>query len=464
MVPGMRKFLLILVLLAVAGGGGAYWWAGRGGVPVITVDKPKALMGQGAVVEVTVDVPGGRLSTLDVIFEQGGKQTTLFALGQAGAAGLTQDGPDRVRVTVPATRKEIADLKSGDARVLVASERQVLYGLRTLASSLAHPVRVRLEPPRVAVLSMHHYINHGGSEFVVFRATPSDVTAGVRVGDRVYTAYPGRAVGIADPAVRVAVYALLHDQDLATPMKVFATDEAGNTASADIDSRVFPKVFRKSRIDVADTFLQRVVPAILENTLDFAQQVADPNDLVASFLKINGALRRRNAETIAALTAKSAPEMLWQGVFQQLGNSKVESSFADHRTYFHDGKEIDQQVHLGFDLAVTAAVPIVASGRGTVVQADYLGIYGNCVIVDHGLGVQSLYAHLSSIDAKVGDSIDAGQQLGRSGMTGLAGGDHLHFTMLVGGYPVSAVDWWSTQWMEDRLLRKIREAGGKATQ
>lgn len=464
MVPGMRKFLLILVLLAVAGGGGAYWWAGRGGVPVITVDKPKALMGQGAVVEVTVDVPGGRLSTLDVIFEQGGKQTTLFALGQAGAAGLTQDGPDRVRVTVPATRKEIADLKSGDARVLVASERQVLYGLRTLASSLAHPVRVRLEPPRVAVLSMHHYINHGGSEFVVFRATPSDVTAGVRVGDRVYTAYPGRAVGIADPAVRVAVYALLHDQDLATPMKVFATDEAGNTASADIDSRVFPKVFRKSRIDVADTFLQRVVPAILENTLDFAQQVADPNDLVASFLTINGALRRRNAETIAALTAKSAPEMLWQGVFQQLGNSKVESSFADHRTYFHDGKEIDQQVHLGFDLAVTAAVPIVASGRGTVVQADYLGIYGNCVIVDHGLGVQSLYAHLSSIDAKVGDSIDAGQQLGRSGMTGLAGGDHLHFTMLVGGYPVSAVDWWSTQWMEDRLLRKIREAGGKATQ
>ena len=457
----MRKFLLILVLLAVAGGGGAYWWAGRGGVPVITVDKPKALMGQGAVVEVTVDAPGGRLSTLDVIFEQGGKQTTLFALGQAGAAGLTQDGPDRVRVTVPATRKEIADLKSGDARVLVASQRQVLYGLRTLASSLAHPVRVRLEPPRVAVLSMHHYINHGGSEFVIFRATPNDVAAGVRVGDRTYAAYPGSAVGIPDPAVRVAAYALLYDQDLATPMKVFATDEAGNTASADIDSRVIPKVFRKSRIEVPDTFLQRVVPAILENTPDFAREVPDPNDLIAAFLKINGELRRTNAGTIAALAPKSAPQMLWQGVFQQLGNSKVESAFADHRTYFHDGKEIDQQVHLGFDLAVTAAVPIVASGRGKVVQADYLGIYGNCVIVDHGLGVQSLYAHLSSIDVKVGDSVDAGQQLGRSGMTGLAGGDHLHFTMLVGGNPVSAVDWWSTQWMEDRVLRKIREGGGK---
>lgn len=458
----MRKFLFILVLLALVGAAGAYWWAGRGGAPVVKVEKPGPLMGQGAVVELTADAPGGRLSKLDVAFEQGGKATPIFALGQQGGATLAQDGPDRVRVTIPATRKEIADLKSGEARILVTAERKVLYDLRTLASSIAHPVRVRLEPPRVAVLSLHHYINHGGSEFVVFRATPHDVTAGVRVGDRVYAAYPGTAVGINDPAVRVAVYALLHDQDLTTPMKVFATDEAGNTASADIDSRVFPKVFRRSRIDVPDTFLGRVVPAILENSPDFAREVADPNDLVAAFLKINGDMRTRNAETIASFAAKSEPSMLWQGAFQQLGNSQVEASFADHRTYFHGGKEIDQQVHLGFDLAVTAAVPIVSAARGRVVSADYLGIYGNCVIVDHGLGVQSLYAHLSSIDVKPGDAVEKGQTLGRSGMTGLAGGDHLHFTMLVGGHPVSPVDWWSTQWMEDRVLRKIREAGGSA--
>jgi murein DD-endopeptidase MepM/ murein hydrolase activator NlpD len=454
----MRKFLLILVLLVLAGAGGAYWWAGRGGAPVITVVKPEKLMGQGATVEITVGAPGGQLSKLDVAFEQGGKATPLFSLSP-GAAGITQDGPDRLRVSVPATRKEIADLKSGDARLLITAERAALYGLRTLSASEAHALRVRLEPPRVAVLSMHHYINHAGSEMVVFRATPNDVAAGVRVGDRTYKAYPGTAVGIADPAVRVAVYALLHDQDLGTPMKVFAADEAGNTASADIDSKVFAKAFRRSRIEVPDTFLQRVVPAILENSADFAREVPDPNDLLAAFLKINGDLRRKNAETIAALAKDSAPQMLWQGVFQQLGNSKVESAFADHRTYFHDGKEIDQQVHLGFDLAVTSAVPIVAAGRGKVALAEYLGIYGNCVIVDHGLGVQSLYAHLSSIDVKKGDDVDKGRQLGRSGMTGLAGGDHLHFSMLVGGYPVNPVDWWSVQWMEDRLLRKIREAG-----
>ena len=89
------------------------------------------------------------------------------------------------------------------------------------------------------------------------------------------------------------------------------------------------------------------------------------------------------------------------------------------------------------------AAPVQASNAGRIVLADFLGIYGNCVIVDHGLGLQSLYAHLSSIGVKVGDTVTQGQELGRSGTTGLAGGDHLHFTMLLGGHAVTPVDWWS---------------------
>ena len=126
--------------------------------------------------------------------------------------------------------------------------------------------------------------------------------------------------------------------------------------------------------------------------------------------------------------------MLWRGtVFHDFRNNKVESAFADHRTYVYKGKEVDQQVHLGFDLASLAGVPIVAANRGKVLFADELGIYGNCVIIDHGMGLQSLYAHLSSIEVKAGQDVDKAQPIGRSGMTGLAGGDHLHFTMLVNG-------------------------------
>ena len=154
--------------------------------------------------------------------------------------------------------------------------------------------------------------------------------------------------------------------------------------------------------------------------------------------------------------------MRWQESFAQLGNTQVESRFADHRTYIFEGKEVDQQTHLGFDLASTQQAPVTAANRGVVVHAAYLGIYGNCVIVDHGLGVQSLYAHLSTMDVKDGDAVEKGQTLGRSGTTGLAGGDHLHFTMLVGGVQVNPVEWWDPHWMEDRVFRKIREAGGTA--
>jgi murein DD-endopeptidase MepM/ murein hydrolase activator NlpD len=93
-----------------------------------------------------------------------------------------------------------------------------------------------------------------------------------------------------------------------------------------------------------------------------------------------------------------------------------------------------------------------------VLHAGWLGIYGNCVIVDHGMGLQSLYAHLSSIDVRAGDSVSKDQQLGRSGSTGLAGGDHLHFTMLLNGRAITPVDWWSGQWVEDRIVRKLRQA------
>jgi murein DD-endopeptidase MepM/ murein hydrolase activator NlpD len=149
--------------------------------------------------------------------------------------------------------------------------------------------------------------------------------------------------------------------------------------------------------------------------------------------------------------------MLWKGPFIPLGNAKVESKFADHRTYYYEKKEVDQQVHLGFDLAVTKQIPVLAGNDGKIVYADYLGIYGNCVIIDHGMGVQSLYGHLSSIGVKPGDTVTRGQQIGRSGMTGLAAGDHLHFSILLQGNPVNPVEWWDPHWIEDRVMRKLRE-------
>ncbi len=257
----------------------------------------------------------------------------------------------------------------------------------------------------------------------------------------------------------VAFFALLYDQDLHAPIVAFARDEAGNEAKATFVDNVFEKPMRRSRIEIDDAYMNRVVPEIIEHSPEL-KMAAPTGDMLPGFLKVNGELRRLNADAIAALAKQTSPTRLWSGPFVQLGNSKVEASFADHRTYLYKGKEVDQQVHLGFDLAVTQHVPVLAANAGTIVNASWLGIYGNCVIIDHGMGVQSLYAHLMSFDVKVGDKVTRGQQVGRSDSTGLAGGDHLHFTMLVGGRMVNPVEWWDPHWVADRVDRKLNEAGG----
>jgi murein DD-endopeptidase MepM/ murein hydrolase activator NlpD len=281
------------------------------------------------------------------------------------------------------------------------------------------------------------------------------------VGDQEYPGYP---LGGSDPAVKVAFFALLYNQDLHTPINAFARDDAGNEAKASFIDDVFEKPQKKSRIELDDKFLNRVVPEILEHAPELKMAPPpDGSDMMPAFLRINGELRKTNADQIAAMSKKSAATRLWDGAFVQLGNSQVEASFADHRTYIYKGKEVDQQVHLGFDLAVTAHVPVHAANSGVVVNADWLGIYGNCVVIDHGQGVQSLYGHLMSFDVKVGDKVTRGQQIGRSDSTGLAGGDHLHFTMLVGGRMVNPVEWWDAHWIADRVDRKLREAGAAPT-
>ena len=457
------KYLVGLVLLLLLAAGGAWVYAGRMPAPSIAIEKPEKFVGTATPLEITISAPeAATMKPIRVVFEQNGKQTTLFNLDEPGKGQISQDGPEKVRITQEIGKATVPDLQAGVAKILVTAGRPVLRGMRTLESSASRDVQVRLERPRVSVISTHHYINLGGTEFIVYRATPDDVESGVLVGDVEYPGYPAAGatvdgVKITDPAARVAFFALLYDQDLNTPMRVFARDPAGNTARADFDHRTFPKPFKRSTIPLDDKFLDRVVPAILEATTD----IKPDGDTLAKFLVINGELRRRNAEKIAGFARQTSPEMLWRGVvFHPFQNNAVESAFADQRTYLYKGKEVDKQVHLGFDLASFAGTPIVAANRGKVLYADELGIYGNCVIVDHGMGLQSLYAHLSSIEVKAGQDVEKEQTLGRSGMTGLAGGDHLHFTMLVNGHMVNPVEWWDSHWIEDRILRKLRGGTG----
>ena len=449
----------ILVLLVLLGAGAAALWvnAGTAEGPRIEITSP-AVIGQTGEVTVGVTTPGGALTSLVVNLIQGDMTTPVFSLTPGSTAELSITG-DNVSVTRPTGKRIVPELKAGTAQITVSAVRPVLFGFRQAASTASRDVEVRLTPPQIAVLSQFHYVNHGGSEVVVYRVTPADAESGVRVGNYEYRGFPASGAGIAaaDPALHVAFFALLWDQDINTPIQVFARDAVGNEGSGGFDFRVFPKQFRASTIDLDDRFLSRVVPPILQNSTELT--VDDPSNLLAAYLAINRDLRRMNNETISTLAKDTAPEILWRGAFKQLSNTAVEAGFADQRTYVYQGQDVDHQVHLGFDLASTAAAPVLAANRGRVVHAGWLGIYGNCVVVDHGMGLQSLYAHLSSITVTTGQMVELETELGRSGATGLAGGDHLHFTMLLGGNAITPIDWWSAQWVRDRVLRKLVDAG-----
>jgi murein DD-endopeptidase MepM/ murein hydrolase activator NlpD len=335
--------------------------------------------------------------------------------------------------------KEAPSLKEGKARLVVEAQSNDFRGATDTVST---DVNVVLRPPAVSADGFQHYINQGGSEMVLLTVSGAWNEAGVRVGKDAYRSFP-----IAGTTQRLVLFAYPWDTPIDTAPVVFAGNSAGTEATARFWFKVFPKKFRARDLPIDDKFLDKVV-----NQID----PGGTGDLLTRFLKINGEMRRANNKTLADLRFKTAEKFLWNEPFQQLANSKVESEFADVRSYIYKGKKVDQQVHLGFDLAVSAHTPVVASNDGRVVWAAPLGIYGNCIVVDHGYSLQSIYGHLSSIAVKEGDMVKRGQEMGKSGSTGLAGGDHLHYSMQVEGVQVNPVEWWDAHWIKDHVQDRLK--------
>jgi murein DD-endopeptidase MepM/ murein hydrolase activator NlpD len=335
--------------------------------------------------------------------------------------------------------------------IVVTTDHSVRSFLKGNQTELKKDFQFSLTPPQLEVLSGQHYINQGGSECVVYRVSANVEVSGVQVGGRFFPGYPAPSQPAGDKKLYFALFALQYDEAADASMKVVARDAAGNEVTADFWHKVFPKKFRSRDIPLEDSFIQKVVPEITGRT----PEIKNEGDPVQTFVKINSELRRKNHETIAKLASQSPGQFLWNGPFLQLSNSKVEAFFADRRTYVYQGKAIDQQDHVGFDLSVVQQNPIEAGNDGKVVYADYFGIYGNAVILDHGAGLISLYGHMSSIDVKPGQMVKKKDVLGKSGTTGLAAGDHLHFGMFLHGVPVNPTEWWDEKWIREHVLDRF---------
>lgn len=447
----LPKFLLLAALVVLALGGLAIW---RVGAPAtVKIDPQRRGIGKRTPIDVTVSEPGRGVGRVKVELVQG---ETVFPLAeqvhtQRPFWAFWGARTPSVTLRVEPGRETLPELRSGDAVVRVTAERAGtwLRGMQPVVEELRLPVR--LQPPSLQVTSNHVYVAQGGCEAVVYRVGDGSARDGVRAGDWFF---PGAALPGGDVHARFALFAVPYDMPDASGVRLITEDEVGNEAQVAFIEKFFPRPFGVESIQLDDAYLQRVVPAIMAET----PNLKDLGSPLANYLQINRDLRRQNSLTFKTLAARSVDEFLWREAFLPLPNGKVMSHFADRRTYMYQGKPVDHQDHLGFDLASVQHAPVPAANRGVVVLAHFHGIFGNAVVLDHGHGLMSLYAHLSVISVQEGQTVDRGTILGQSGSTGLAGGDHLHYTTLLQGLPVNPVEWWDSHWIHDRLKEKLGAA------
>ena len=409
--------------------------------------SPVAVIGAATPVTVKLANPHGERS-VDAWLEQEGKRFPLLAENTPSRRFLWKRHQAPRSLTFEAGRNKVPEIKEGKARVVVEA---VSNDLRGSTDSASAEVTVVLTAPRVSADGFQHYINQGGMELVTF--TPSGVwnESGVRVGKYTFRGFPLPG----HPDEQFAMFAYPWDLAEDVTPQVYVRNLAGTEATAKFWFKLFPKKFRARDFPIDDALMEKLV-----NSVDPNNTLAPGKDLLGRFLYINGELRRRNNQQLYDLRLKTEEKILWHGPFLHWG--KEEANFADVRSYISHGNKVDQQVHLGFDLSDTMNTPVKAANDGRVVWAADLGIFGNCIVLDHGYGLQSIYGHLREIDVKEGDLVQIGQKMGMEGQTGLAGGVHLHFSMQVDGVQVNPREWWDEHWIQDRILSKLAPESGAA--
>jgi len=447
-----RRLALLSVGVVVVAFGALLFWAGFAG-PTARLAAPLEVVGRATPLSVALEAGRSGLRSWRVVL-RGTKGEQVLAQEELPRDGLFGSGVSSRTVDVLVDARA-AGLDEGAAHVVVhARDYAPLSGLRGERIVLEQPVTVDLTPPSITVLGGQHYLTRGGSDAVAYTTSADAVRSGVAMGDYFF---PGDPAASDDPTARIALYAMPHDVEPNARPKVIAEDAAGNRREAGFPVSVREKTFPAEEIVIDDDFLTIKVPDILaQNEL---QGAADP---VASYLLVNRDLRRKSEEQIRSITSRSEPRLLVDGAFRQQPGSKVGSRFAEHRTYRYNGEVIDTQVHLGYDLASVKQAPVNAGNAGTVVFVGNLGIYGTVVMIDHGLGLSSLYAHLSSTAVTEGQDVAKGQEIGRTGETGLAGGDHLHFSILLRGVHVDPVEWWDPKWLQNRIVSQLAAPPARA--
>lgn len=432
-----RRLIAVILLIGLAAAAAAAIVLFEREKPIVTIEGSPDFLGKTGEIGLSIADGKSGLRSVAAALVQEGTEHELYRTTYDRRKWFYGAGPARSDITLAYDMAQ-AGLKDGAAELVIAVRDFSLNGLfKGNAAIHRLPVQIDTSAPRIGLQHSQRYIRPGGGGIVVYDLSETTASHGVMINGRFFQGFPFR-----EEAGRFIAYIALNwDTEEIKESSVIAVDRAGNEGKA-----VFSMVLKKGRdksdtINVSDGFLSAKMP---EFGLHYPEM---KGSLLEQFLYVNNEVRRQNAQTISEICSKAEPVRLWEDRFLRMAGQNM-AGFAEKRSYHYGGREIDRQVHLGIDIASTANAEIKAANRGKVVHADYLGIYGNTVILDHGQGVFSLYSHLSRIETAVGETVDQGAIIAYSGDTGMAGGDHLHFSMLVHGVFVTPIEWWDQNWID----------------
>jgi len=438
-----RKFWYIVWCLILLAGGG--WWffltVGERGKPVVEIGADAAVIGLRKELTVTFSDSGRGLGHTEIVITQDNQPRVLSTIDYPE----TGVGRKAISVTVDAATLKLHD---GPAILTLTAVDHALWKNRI---TVTHPVMIDSLPPQIFQLNTQNHINPGGTCVVAYRLSEAALLTGVKVGDLFYPAYP---VTLAGKPGYAAYFALPLDASPGVPqIRILARDQAGNETASGIPALIQKRKFRSDKMVLSDGFLGQKMPEFQAAIPELRGKTP-----IETFAYVNTLLRADNLKTIQSVCLKSEPRQLWQDTFLRMKNAAPMALFGDHRTYFYGGKPVGESLHIGVDLASLVHAPIEAANSGIIRFTGLLGIYGNAVIIDHGMGLSTLYAHMSGIQVKPDQTVKRGEVIGLSGATGLAGGDHLHFGVAIHGRFVDPREWWDPHWIADNVTKKL-EAG-----
>ena len=432
---GSAFLLVVFVLIIVAGIGLAVYVNEREEPQIAAIILPE-LCGAETSFDFAITDQRSGLREVRVAIRQGTKETNLYDKSFPRQTWVGMAGLPEVRGSITLDTRKLG-LEDGPAELLITARDYSFWGFGAGNSQqIREVILFDTKPPSLSRIDSPRYIKQGGAGFVTYRIGEEVPRHGVVINGFFHPGFP--LPGKMD--TYGATIALPYDAKKIEAAVIVVADQAGNVAKAPFGMIVKDGKFKHDTINIPDSFLDLKLP-------EFRQYYPElKGNKIEQYVQVNNEVRRSNNEAIAKVCSVSMPEKLWDGRFLRMAGAS-RAGFADHRTYRYKGKKIDSQVHLGRDIASVRHAPVKAANRGKVVYTDYLGIYGNMVIVDHGTGVFSLYSHLSQISVAVDQMVEKGDVLGATGTTGMAGGDHLHFSMLVNGVMVNPLEWWDGSWL-----------------